>query len=185
MTCIVGLEVPWGVIIGGDSSAASGWDIYTTRLPKVFRLGDFLIGYTTSFRMGQLLQYRLSVEDQFNDQADMHYMVTTFVDAVRVCLKEGGFTKIENEQEEGGQFLIGYRGKLYEVASDFQVNSSEDGFYAVGCGANCALGSLWSTKIWENPDARVIKALEAAGHFSNGVRPPYYVEFLYHKESNQ
>lgn len=177
MTCIVGLETKDGVLIGGDSAAANGWDIYTTRLPKVFRLGNFIVGYTTSFRMGQLLQYRLKIEPKAEGQTDIEYMATTFIDTVRVCLKEGGFTKVENEQEEGGQFLIGYNGRLYEVPPDFQVNSSDNGYHAIGCGANYALGSLWTSKNWENPDARVIHALEAAGHFSNGVRPPYYVEF--------
>lgn len=178
MTCIVGLEVENGVIIGGDSAAPSGWDIYTTRLPKVFRLGNFIVGYTTSFRMGQLLQYRLKVEPKTEGQNDIEYMVATFIDAVRACLKEGGFAKVENEQEEGGQFLVGYNGRLYEVHADFQVNSSENGYHAVGCGANYALGSLWTSRDWLDPAFRVNQALKAAGHFSNGVRPPYYTEFL-------
>lgn len=176
MTCIVGLETKDGVIIGGDSAAASGWDIYSTRLSKVFKLGDFLIGYTTSFRMGQLLQYRLSVEPKSEGQADMEYMATAFVDAVRICLKEGGFTKVENQQEEGGQLLIGYNGRLYEMASDFHINSSENGYNAIGCGADYALGSLYTTHDWPNPDARATYALEVAGHFSSGVRAPYYFE---------
>lgn len=185
MTCIVGLETPDGVWMGGDSAAAEGWNIYTSRLLKVFRRGQFLIGYTTSFRMGQLLQYRLSVEPQARGQTDLEYMATTFVDAVRDCLKSGGFAKVENEQWEGGQFLVGYRTELYIVDSDFQVNSSDDTYTAIGCGANVALGALW-TGMWFNerldPEQRIKKALEAAGHFSNGVREPYFVEFLPLKE---
>lgn len=175
MTCIVGLETENGVIIGGDSAATDGgWDISITRLNKVFRRGEFLIGYTTSFRMGQLLQYKLSVEQQKGERSDLEYLATTFIDSVRKCLKEGGFSKIENKQEEGGQFLVGYRKKLYLVDSDFQVNTHVDGYAAVGCGARFALGSMWNNKHL-SPEERVKQALKTAGHFSSGVCEPYFV----------
>lgn len=183
MTCIVGLETEDGVLMAGDSAAVGDGDRYATRLTKVFRRGAFLIGYTTSFRMGQLLQYRLLVEPQDDEQTDLEYMATTFIDAVRACLKEGGFAKVENEQEQGGSFLVGYAGKLYSVASDFQVNSSRDGYLAIGSGEYVALGCIWSNlgQLGDrkaSPDAIVISALEAAEHFNNYVYPPYYTEFL-------
>lgn len=183
MTCIVGLESGGKVYMGGDSASASGWDISATRLKKVFKRNGFLIGYTTSFRMGQLLQHSLEVRLQKGDEDDLQYMVTVFIEAVRKCLKDGGFAKVENEREEGGLFLVGYRGTLYEVHSDFQVNSYRDGFAAVGCGDNFAFGNLWATEGLE-PEDRIMKALEAAGHFSGGVCPPYYVECLEGETTN-
>lgn len=178
MTCIVGLEADGKVYMGCDSSSASGWDMTVTRLRKVFGRNDFLIGYTTSFRMGQLLEHQLAVELQKDNQEDLAYMITIFIEAVRQCLKDGGFTKVENAQEEGGTFLVGYGGILYCVQSDFQVNSNVYGLDAVGCGAKYALGSLWATRALSDPKERVLKALEAAGQFSNGVCAPYYVEYL-------
>ena len=59
MTCIVGLETPNGIMMGCDSAAVGGGNIFTTRLKKVFKRGKFLIGYSTSFRMGQVIQYKL------------------------------------------------------------------------------------------------------------------------------
>lgn len=178
MTCIIGLRTKEGIFIGGDSAAAEGWNIYATALKKVFlyRSSRFLIGYTSSFRMGQLLQYKLKMAAQ-GEQGDLEYMVTVFVDAVRQCFKEGGFAKVENSQEEGGEFLVGYKDNLYVIYSDFQVNVSRDDYFAVGCGAHYAKGSMWATQQQE-PEARIINALEAASHFSNGVCPPYYVEIL-------
>lgn len=38
--------------------------------------------------------------------------------------------------------MVGYKGKIYEVNSDFQVNSSSRGFSAVGSGKYFALGAL-------------------------------------------
>lgn len=197
MTCIVGLEHEGKVYMGGDSAAVSRWDMTRTRLKKVFRRGTFLVGYTTSFRMGQLLQYRLAVPKREGGMDPLEYMATVFVDAVRACLKEGGVAKIENAVEEGGSFLVGYEGVLYHLESDFQVNYSQDGFMAVGCGAPYALGALHQPRVVvvpetfpmlssENSKAQtdadpalsVYMALASAGHFSIGVSAPYYVEVL-------
>ena len=172
MTCIVGLETETGVIIGADSAAASGWDTSATRLQKVFSVGEILIGYTDSFRMGQLLQYSLVLDDQQDGQGNLEYLATTFVSAVRKCLADGGFQKTENDQETGGQFLVGYRGHLYVVESDYQVNSYHDGMAAIGCGKDYAMGSLWNSD--GAPEVRIMQALQTAGHFSNGVCGPYY-----------
>ena len=52
MTCIVGLIDGRRVWMGGDSAGVSGLDITVRADAKVFRNGDFLIGFTSSFRMG-------------------------------------------------------------------------------------------------------------------------------------
>ena len=174
MTCIIGLETPDGVIMGGDSGSSNGYDHSATRLKKVFRRGSFLIGYTTSFRMGQILQYNLDVARQTKKQDDLEYLATSFIDAVRDCLKAGGFKKVENEQESGGTFLVGYKGKVYQVNADFQVNSSRDGFSAVGCGEDFAKGAMFCNDTL-SPRKRIKKALKAAEHFSNGVYGPYHI----------
>ena len=59
MTCIVALSVGNKVFLGGDSAASdekSGLILQTTD-PKVFKVGQFGIGFVDSFRMGQILQY--------------------------------------------------------------------------------------------------------------------------------
>lgn len=160
--------------MGGDSASTGDWETDKTRLKKVFNRGQFLIGYSTSFRMGQILQYKLVVKEQTDDQSDLEYLSTTFIDAARACLKAGGFRKTENEQEEGGEFLVGYKDKLYTVGPDFQVNTNTDGFTAIGCGANFALGNMWGSSN-KSPEKRVKQALKAAGHFSNGVCGPYHI----------
>lgn len=175
MTCIVGIETKNSVIIGGDSASSGGYDITSTRLKKVFTRSLFLIGYTGSFRMGQILQYQLYVKEQTKKQTNLEYLSTTFIDAVRNCLTKGGYKKIENEVEEGGTFLVGYKNKLYLIDSDFQVNSSKDGFWACGCAASYALGNLYSTKEL-SPKQRIKQALKAATHFSSYVCKPYHIK---------
>lgn len=144
MTCIVGMSYEGKVYIGGDSMASDGYSKQATALRKVFRVGEFLIGYTSSFRMGQILQYHLEVRHQQDGETDERYMVVAFIEGVRQCLKDKGYAKVDSNMESGGQFLVGYRGHIYEVASDFQVNHWTSGIAACGAGQDYALGAMFA-----------------------------------------
>lgn len=109
------------------------------------------------------------------------FMVTTFVDAVRKCLKDGGYAKRENEVERGGTFLVAYANEIFEVYDDYQVGRTRVPYAAVGCGFDLALGSLYTTgQVDPVPAAqhRVTLALQAAETFSAGVRGPFLIEVL-------
>ena len=173
MSCIVGIVEGDEVYVGADSAAVSGYEVRESRVPKVFSNGPFVIGYTTSFRMGQILQYHLRPTPQ-GPESEMQYMVCTFVEAVRRCLKEHGFSKVENNVEVGGLFLVAYRGALYRVENDFQVNLFADGVIAIGCGREYALGALRALETMPARE-RLIRALEVAAHYSGDVMGPFLV----------
>lgn len=177
MTCIVGLTDGGSVYIGGDSAGVNGLDLMVRTDRKVFRNGPFVFGFTSSFRMGQLLQYSFKPPHHEEGVETEQYLAATFIDAVRQCLKDGGYASKENETESGGTFLIGYRGGLYFVGDDYQIGMTACGFNAVGCGESFAKGSLFSSQGME-PMARVKLALRAAEEFSAGVRGPFHVEVL-------
>lgn len=179
MTCIVGIVAGGKVCIGGDSAAVGGWDSHglvarTDR--KVFRNGNFVMGFTTSFRMGQLLAFNFHPPAPRAGTDLLAYMVTDFADAARTAMKSGGYAKIRDQAEEGGEFLVGYAGRLFHLESDFQVGESVHGFDACGCAAPVALGSLRSTRSWSDPAQRLKEALECAEAFSGGVRSPFVFE---------
>ena len=174
MTCIVGLVHENMVYMGGDSAGACGWTVRSVQTRKVFKVQNFIIGYTSSFRMGEILQYHLKVEPQQEGQTDHEYMVCQFAEAVRKVLKEHGFAKVENNVEEGGDFLVGYKGHIYSVNSDFQMTEHIDRYDACGCGEEFALGAMMVTE-GNAPAGRIEQALMAAAHFSGGVLPPFYV----------
>jgi ATP-dependent protease HslVU (ClpYQ) peptidase subunit len=173
MTCIVGIATGEKVWIGADSAGVAGLSITVRADAKVFTNGPMLFGFTSSFRMGQLLRHALTVPKQFSGVADDAWLCTTFIDAVRKCLKDGGFARAHSGVESGGCFLVGYRGRLYEVDSDFQVGDPVDQYAAVGCGEQFALGSLHAST--GEPESRIMSALAAAAHFSAGVCEPFTV----------
>jgi hypothetical protein len=172
VTAIVGLVHHATVYIGGDSAGVSGYSMTVRADAKVFTVGPYVMGFTTSFRMGQLIRYSL---DAPKPEGDLDgFMVTTFIDAVRACLKAGGWAKKDNDREEGGTFLVGVHGRLFIVEEDYQVAASTDGYAAVGCGGELALGALYATaRTRISPERRVMLALQAAERFSAGVRGPF------------
>ena len=172
MTAIVGIVKDGQVHIGGDSAGVSGWSLTVRADSKVFTTGPYVMGFTTSFRMGQLLRYALQPPTPSGDLEA--FMATAFVDAVRDTLKNGGWARKESEREEGGVFLVGVHGRLFCVESDYQVGEAVDGYAAIGCGNEIALGALHATaSTGMRPRKRIKLALEAAERFSAGVRGPF------------
>jgi hypothetical protein len=176
VTCIVGVQTPDGVLIGGDSAGLSGW-VRTHRAdPKVFEHDDgYVIGFTTSYRMGQLIRYADLPKplDREGDDLD-RFMATDFVNAVRQALKDGGWAEKDKDREDGGTFLAAVNGLLYKIADDYQVGRSLDGYDAAGSGWELALGALHATAGMK-PITRVNRALAAAAHHSGSVHPPFMV----------
>jgi hypothetical protein len=173
MTCIAALKHKGKVYMAADSAGVAGYNLTVLRSPKIYRVGDFLFGFTSSFRMGQLLGHKLKVPKQTGGDVEQ-FMCTVFVDAIRECFRTGGFMTKSSEAEAGGEFLVGYRGRIFKVCSDFLVAEARLPFDACGCGQDVALGSLFSSE--GDPKERLRLALKAAERFSGGVRGPFLVK---------
>lgn len=180
VTCIVGYKTPDGSIyIGGDSVGSDGNIVVSRSDAKVFENGRFLFGYTSSFRMGQLLRYKLNPPVQMPGSDTMRYMVTELVDAIRTCFRDGGYQKKDHDQEEGGTFLVGYDGELYTIESDYQVGLTHHPYMAVGAGREFAMGAMHALLSGPNsktlPTDIITAALDAASEHNQYVRRPYVI----------
>jgi ATP-dependent protease HslVU (ClpYQ) peptidase subunit len=176
MTCIVGMadESAGAVMLGADSAGSDGWtiDAYTT--PKLVGLRlpdgtlpkgrhDIVIGYTGSYRMGQLLAHRLTLPERGRpaSMTPERYLVARFIPAIRKLFKDEGYAKVENAVEQGGNFLVGLEGHLFEVQGDFSVLESTQGVMAVGSGEHIARGALY-TVTRHMTGVRPVRALRIA-----------------------
>lgn len=174
MTCIVGITDGKTVTIGGDSATANDDYIDVSIVPKVWEQDGWAYGFTSSWRMGQLLRWAFCPPPMTEGPIE-RYMVVDFVNALRMCLADGGWLKKENEVERGGAFLVGHAGRLFRIDSDFQVAEVAAGVDAVGCGDFFALGALHALGPKVPAKDRALKALEAAAAYSTGVRGPFTV----------
>ena len=185
MTCIVGLIDNGKVYLGGDSAASdskSGLIVQRTD-PKVFKVGQYGIGFTDSFRMGQILQYQwkppIYTPTKNNSNLDK-FMRTKFVDSIKEVFKDHGYGNFgpgTEDGDEGGVFLIAVAGtgRIFTMESDFHVGECDVMYMAEGSGQELALGSLFSTSNVKTPRKRVRTALEAAAKFQMSVRGPFTI----------
>jgi ATP-dependent protease HslVU (ClpYQ) peptidase subunit len=179
MTCIVAIAQNGTVYMGSDHAASddkSGW-IVARKEPKCFKVGQYAVAFTDSFRMGQILQYSWSppkyTPTKTNSGLDK-FMRTKFIDSVKQAFKDGGYGSFNSSEEDsGGIFIIGLEGRIFTIDEDFHVGENVVNFMAEGSGAMFALGALWATKNQKNPKLRIKTALEAASEFSMSVAPPF------------
>jgi hypothetical protein len=166
------------VYMGGDSAAVQQdtLDRFLIVEPKIFKVNNLLFGCTTSFRMIQLLKYELLLPEQEPDMDDMSYLVSVVGKEIRLLFQEEGFSTVKDNEARGGEFLIGYHGKLYTMNCDFSIQQYSHGFHAVGCGAPFALGAMDTLQNWvdDTPTQKLYSALVTAEKFSAGVRPPFH-----------
>ena len=153
--------------------------------PKVFRLhGDgieVLVATAGEYRWGQLLEHRLQVpRAPGNGISIERWMAVDFVDAVRSCLDSGGYKWTDHEREHGGTALIGVRGRLFRIQSNYGLTEPACGYDAAGSGEHYAKASLWtSAQIGRaGPEKRVRLALQAAEAHNGGVMGPFAIRRL-------
>lgn len=179
MTCIVAIAQNGTVYMGSDHAASddkSGW-ILSRREPKVFKVGQYGIAFTDSFRMGQILQYNWVppkyTPTKTNSGLDK-FMRTKFIDSVKQAFKDNGYGTIGGSEEDtGGIFIVGVEGRIFTIDEDFHVGENIVNYMAEGSGGMFALGALHATKHQKNPKMRLKAALEASAEFSMSVAPPF------------
>jgi len=181
MTCIVGVieKRTKTIYMGGDSAGVAGLSIIQRKDPKVFVVNGYIIGFTSSFRMGQLLMFSEPPEFTSKTMSEYEFMVRIFIPYIKERFEQNGYEKrYDDGESKGGTFLVGFRGKLFTVEDDFQVGENFLNYASVGCGSDMALGSLFTTDIWASKietERRIITALESAAKFSGGVCEPYKI----------
>ncbi|MFB9992038.1 hypothetical protein ACFFLM_08705 [Deinococcus oregonensis] len=176
MTLIVGLVHNGNTYLASDSCASDGHTYNLTAHPKLFSNSSLSIGYTSSFRMAQLLEHSFIPPKRANKTPPLTYLVRDVVPSLRKLFKDGGYGTVSNNSETGGQFLVALDNQIFTVQSDFSVSVWRQPFAAVGSGEEPALGALWATAgLKLPPEERLLLALEATESIVTTVRAPFFV----------
>ena len=178
MTCIVAYTDSDVVWMGGDSAGTKCDSVHTMKHPKVFKKDQFLIGCCGDIRIGQLLQYKLRVEDQPDYYDTLEYMSTMFVDAVIRLFKDNLYSENEDGKEWGGDFLVGYDGRIFNIEANFAVFETGECYHAIGSGDREALAALHTIdailpKL--NIPTKIEIALKASAKFNSSVSSPFTI----------
>jgi len=162
MTCILACIKNKKVHMMGDKQGSNGF-IYSnySKISKVFKNKEFLIGYTTSFRMGQLLQYNWEPPVKSSDDSEEVYLFNKVVTSILNCFKANDFGYKDKANWEGGNFLIGWRGRLFEMQPEMSLLEHTD-FTSVGSGEYHAVAAMNTLRITRTYDTDPKKFLETA-----------------------
>lgn len=177
MTCIVALKEGNRIWLGADSCISGSYES-TIGKPKIVRKGEFLLGGAGSVRGIQLFQHSMPILNICEGEEYYHYLINTITHSMRQTFKVHGFLREEDKKERapGTNFILIFRGEIYEIDSFFGVDHSRVGYSAIGNGDHFALGSLYSTaKTNLDPETRIKIALDAASNYSGYVAPPYEI----------
>ncbi len=175
MTCVIAIKNPDGSItLGGDKAASTEYDSRITTMPKIFKVGDFHFGYTTSFFMGQILQYGFTPPTRPVGISDQEYLfIHVRNELTKLFEREKFGVRNENSIEKlFGTFIIVYRGRVYEVLSNMAMLEYVDAVTVVGCGVHCALGAIYSIQqhVHDMPAEQIIRsALRSCSMILTGV----------------
>lgn len=179
MTCIVGVKSGGRIWMGADSAASHPPtnEIYTFTGPKVFAVGEYLVGYTISYRAGQVLRHDVNWPEPPAPDVDLErFLVREIVPELRRALRDAGALKVSEGIEQGAQFMIGLHGELATIGLDFSVGSLQEPYLAIGSGRHNAYGALHALAGTDSSgEAKVRRALEAAATFTSNVRAPFLV----------
>lgn len=171
MSCIIGLKHGKSIYIGADSAATTeDGDIRPIKVQKIFRKGNFLIGFAGSVRTGQLLNTNF-----FEPPDDIYEFVEVMrgllTDTGAIVTAEGGVLMLQS------CFIIAHKGKLYEILSDLQVNEVDGEFTSIGSGAHYALAALHIYCEYDMKPTEIInESLKVASEFQATVRGPWVIE---------
>jgi ATP-dependent protease HslVU (ClpYQ) peptidase subunit len=169
MTCIVALKENGKIYFGADKALSDTYTIRKMSSNKIFKKGKYILGYTGSPRLGQLLEHVIELPEPPKSGADLHFIVSSLIESVRKGLKEYGFSEVENNKESGGLFIMGVDDEIFKVYSDFQVSTYENNVGCCGSGEDYAEATMEALKDILPPKERIARAIEIAGKFVTTV----------------
>lgn len=189
MTCVVGLvgtgDEAGSVLLAADSAGVvRGEEIHSLRNQKVYRVGSYLLGFTTSFRLGQVVRFGSMLPEPPSEmlagrgcEVELEgFLATDWVAALRRALYDHGY---EQALAAGGSLLVGVAGRLFVIGQDYQVLVAREPYAAIGSARLLAYGALATLEGLDAPELdlerRARIALQVAERFSPEVRRPFEV----------
>jgi len=169
MTCIVALSYKGKVYMGGDRGHSDTHTLVSSTQPKIFEVGSYLIGYAGNTGIGQAVVHNFNFPPIGKTTNIYKHMTGVFIPSLRTFFKDNDI-KIPENEEDAGSFIVGVRGKVYEIdTSDFQCVEYTE--VSIGSGSAYAYGCLYSNKHYEPLD-RIREGIESAILYSPSCTGP-------------
>lgn len=173
MTVIVGLKDDKGIYIGSDSRITIGNIMGDLIEPKIFKVGDIIMGISGTYDNDQLIRYSMELPSNTENISPLRYLISVFIPAIKKCLIDGG--KDLQNLEDVGMILI-YKNRVFEVDASLSIIETTDDFVTIGSGADIARGALYATADIQDSRKRVEMAIEAAIEYDFNCGHPIEIQ---------
>lgn len=182
MTTIAAVQGEGWAVIGYDSRVTEEEGRSYT-LPKdsgkVFKNGNYIIGVAGDVRAINLLTHVFKAPPctaaTLGAKLDK-FMTAVFIPELKKCFEEASYSK---DGDQDSQLIILINGSIYEIGQDYSWCHDSVGAYAIGSGADFALGALNGLSEGKKrslTSARAILriALAVGSKFDNKTSEPFY-----------
>ena len=197
MTTIIGIQGDSYAVVCADSRVTevdtNGLATQSMSLKEVgFKIaqnGRWLMGVAGDVRAINILSHAFAPPmppATFRGKKLDHFVTTKFIPAMRACFDAEGYsspiTETSTHQSEHGSIIItAINGAIYVIDGDYSWLNDSFGVYAIGSGAQFALGSLATSLPASGRIGRrtarlaALKAMGVAGKYDPGTAAPYHV----------
>lgn len=160
MTAIVGIKDNDKVWIASESQGTSGWLKHFRTQEKIVSVGSFLIANAGPSMAGQHIRFSEELANLVPTGDPYRFMIKQFLPVYKNII-----SKCRDREEIA--VMVAWGSNLFNIETDLDIHSSREGYEALGCARVACIGSLYSTE-GQTPEARAVKAIEAAIHFVPG-----------------
>ena len=182
MTTLIGIQGRNWALLGADTRIADNSTIYKMAKghSKIIETEDFTIACAGDLRAINIIQAGLKLPRTYIAKDDAHFITAFLIPTMRKAFTDAGYEKTSDGQSSHeSEFLVIYKGNIYEIGSDYSWVQDARGIYALGSGGAIALGALASMQgdLVTRTEARKManKALEIASAYNSDTAPPFHV----------
>ena len=178
MTTLIAFQGPNFAILGADSQITDGDKrILSPSIPKIVKLGKYLLGVAGDVRPGDVLTYNWK-PPLYDGTDPVKFMGKKVIPSIITAFKANGY----DHTKEGASysFLIVFAGNVFEIGDDLSMSQSSDGLYGIGSGSAYALGALaGQLPLLSNLDMAkegILEALTISAKYDINTAAPFQIE---------
>jgi ATP-dependent protease HslVU (ClpYQ) peptidase subunit len=195
MTTIIGMQGEDFAVICADSriseiddgGIATQFGVLKDSSAKMALNGRYLLGAAGDLRAINLLHHAFTppvCPPNLRGKKLDHFITVKFIPALRECFEAQGYASPDNDEkqhiaEHGSAVVAVINGTIYIIDGDYSWISDVNGVYAVGTGAQYALGALHALtprrSLTLNTARKIaVQAVAAAAKFDPHTGAPYH-----------
>jgi hypothetical protein len=167
VTTIIAVQDKDGVKFGADSLTTTSRKYNDPRMVKIVEQGQYIIAGSGLASYCDVAQHIWKPPTPIRaDRADMyHFVISRAIPSLKNCLKDNDLN-FDFEDDDGFDLLLAVGGEVFYIDQSFSVCLDALGIYAIGSGADYAVGAL-------SAGASMELALEIASKFDPYTSSPF------------